>query len=255
MSGEFHGRTIIVTGATKGIGRETAVLLAKLGASVVVTGRDAEGGAETVAAAEAAGGKAVFVAQDVRKEADWARVFETAETKFGPVYGLVNNAGIFFVKPLADTNEDDFDWIYQVNVEGTFLGCKHAMSAIQRSGRPGAIVNVSSLMGQVGFANAIAYCATKGAITGFTKSAALEGGALPHRVRVNSLHPGVIWTPMLTSQFGDSQELSDAFAADTPLKIIGLPEYMADAIVYLLSDAAGYVTGAELTVDGGRGAD
>lgn len=245
---------MVVTGATKGIGRATAVLLAAEGARVVATGRDAEGGAETLAQIRKAGGLAVFVPHDIRSEADWEKVVGEAD-RLGGLYGLVNNAGAFFVKPLAETTDADFDDIYAVNVEGTFLGVRAAFKAIEQAGKPGAVVNVSSLMGQVGFPGAVAYCATKGAVTGFTKSAALEGAAMTPKVRVNSLHPGVIWTPMITGQFGDSQELSDAFAADTPLKMIGLPEYMADAILYLLSDDAAYVTGAELTVDGGRGAD
>lgn len=254
MSGRLQDRVVVVTGATKGIGRSTAVRLAAEGARVVATGRDASGGAETLALVREAGGEAVFLPHDIRSEADWDKVAAEAD-RLGGLYGLVNNAGAFFVKPLAETTDADFDDIYAVNVEGTFLGVRTAFQAIGRAGRPGAVVNVSSLMGQVGFPGAVAYCATKGAITGFTKTAALEGAAMTPRVRVNSLHPGVIWTPMITGQFGDSQELADAFAADTPLKIIGLPEYMADAIVYLLSDDAAYVTGAELTVDGGRGAD
>jgi NAD(P)-dependent dehydrogenase (short-subunit alcohol dehydrogenase family) len=132
---------------------------------------------------------------------------------------------------------------------------KHGFAAIGATGRGGSIVNVSSLMGQVGYPGAVAYCATKGAITGMTKAAAMEGALMQPQVRVNSLHPGVIWTEMVTSQFGDSQELQDAFAAETPLKMIGLPEYVADAIVFLVCDDSSYMTGAELTVDGGRGAD
>ena len=167
----------------------------------------------------------------------------------------MNNAGVFFGKPLAETTEADFDWAYSVNVEGTFLGIKHAFRDCARGQMAGSIVNVPSLMGQVGYPNAIAYCASKDDITSMTKAAALEGAAMSPRVRVNSLHPGVIWTPMITDTFGDNQELADAFAADTPLRMIGRPEYIADAIHYLVSDDASYVTGAELTVDGGRGAD
>jgi NAD(P)-dependent dehydrogenase (short-subunit alcohol dehydrogenase family) len=129
------------------------------------------------------------------------------------------------------------------------------MAAIAKTGRGGAIVNVSSLMGLVGYPQNAAYCASKGAVTGMTKSAALEGAAFTPPIRVNSLHPGVIWTEMITSQFGDDKALSDHFASETPLKIIGLPEYMADAILFLASDESSYVTGAALTVDGGRGAD
>lgn len=255
MTNGMNGRAIIVTGATKGIGQAACVALARQGARIVATGRDREGGEATVNQAQSAGGEAMFVEHDVRNEADWVHVFAEAEKRFGPPAGLVNNAGIFFVKPIADTTEDDFDTIYEINVEGTFLGMKHAFRSFVRSRTRGAIVNVSSLMGRVGYPNAIAYCGTKGAITAMTKTAAIEGAAMDPKVRVNSLHPGVIWTPMITSNFGDDKSLADAFAADTPLRMIGLPGYMADAICYLISDEAAYVTGAELTADGGRGAD
>jgi NAD(P)-dependent dehydrogenase (short-subunit alcohol dehydrogenase family) len=255
MSGVLDGRVIIVTGATKGIGRETARLLASEGANVACTGRDATDGAAVVAEITAAGGQAIFVRHDIASEADWSDVISRAESELGGVYGVVNNAGAFFVKPLADTTEADFQGIFDVNVLGAFLGVKLGFEAIARAGKPGAIVMVSSLMGQVGFAGAAAYCATKGAVTGLTKTAALEGAAMTPPVRVNSLHPGVIWTPMITGQFGDDPALADAFAADTPLRMIGLPRYMADAILYLVSDQSAFVTGAELTVDGGRGAD
>jgi NAD(P)-dependent dehydrogenase (short-subunit alcohol dehydrogenase family) len=260
MNGRLHDRVVIVTGATKGIGRETARLLAREGAKVACTGRDAEGGAGVVAEIAAEDGRAIFVPHDVARQDDWRRVISRTEAELGGVYGVVNNAGAFFVKPLAETSEEDFKGIYEVNVQGAFLGVKLGFEAIARAGASGdvasgAIVNVSSLMGQVGFPGATAYCATKGAVTGLTKTAALEGAAMTPRVRVNSLHPGVIWTPMITSQFGDDQALSDAFAADTPLRIIGLPRYMADAILFLLGDESAHVTGVELTVDGGRGAD
>jgi cyclopentanol dehydrogenase len=254
MSGRLSGKTVIVTGATKGIGWEAALRASQEGAAVVATGRDETAGAALAATIAAAGGQGAFVRHDVRSEADWAAVIARAEA-FGPLDGLVNNAGVFFVKPLAETTEADFDQAYQINLEGAFLGVKGAFEAFARGKRPGSIVNVSSLMGQVGFPNATAYCASKGGITGFTKAAAIEGAAMDPKVRVNSVHPGVIWTPMITSEFGDDQALADAFAADTPLRMIGLPEYVADAILFLVSDESAYVTGAELTVDGGRGAD
>lgn len=255
MSERLRDRVVIITGATKGIGRETAKLLAREGAKVACTGRDAVDGASVVAEITAEGGTAIFVLQDIASEADWRTVIARAEAELGGVYGVVNNAGAFFVRPLAETTEADFQSLYDVNVQGAFLGLKLGFEAIVRAGAPGAIVNVSSLMGQVGFPEAIAYCATKGALTGLTKTAALEGAAMRPQVRVNSLHPGVIWTPMITSQFGDDPALADAFADDTPLRMIGLPQYMADAILFLISDEACMVTGAELTVDGGRGAD
>ncbi len=255
MSGALQDRVVIVTGATKGIGRETARLLAREGAKVACTGRNRDDGAAVVAEITAEGGTAIFIPHDIAREADWREVVRRTETELGGVYGVVNNAGAFFVKPLAETTEADFQDIYDINVQGAFLGVKLGFEAIARTGSPGAIVMVSSLMGQVGFPGATAYCATKGAVTGLTKTAALEGATMTPKVRVNSLHPGVIWTPMITGQFGDDQALQDAFAADTPLKIIGLPRYMADAILFLLGDDSAHVTGIELTVDGGRGAD
>jgi NAD(P)-dependent dehydrogenase (short-subunit alcohol dehydrogenase family) len=246
MSRRLEGRTVIVTGASKGIGAATLAACLREGARVVGTARDVAG------IPEREGCRAV--PHDVGSEADWKLVIDAAES-LGPVYGVVNNAGGFILKPIAETSEGDFDALYRTNVEGTWLGVKHGFAAIQRSGRPGAIVNVSSLMGQVGVENGVAYCATKGAVTGLTKAAAIDGGRLDPRIRVNSLHPGVIWTPMLTGVFGAEASGDDLFGADTPLRRVGRPEEMAEAIVFLLSDDSSYMTGAELTVDGGRGAD
>ena len=254
MIGKLSDRVLVVTGATRGIGRATALRLAAEGADLIVTGRDVEAGKETVRRIDASGGRSLFIPHDVAVEADWIRVMDLANER-GPVAGLVNNAGLFFVKPLEETSADDFDNIHAVNVEGVFLGIKHAFRGFEAAGRGGAIVNVSSLMGLVGFPGATAYCATKGAVSGMTRAAALDGAAMSPKVRVNTLHPGVIWTEMITNQFGDDPALAAAFAADTPLRMVGLPEHMAEAILFLISDDSAFMTGAELTVDGGRGAD
>ncbi|MEM9376351.1 MAG: glucose 1-dehydrogenase [Pseudomonadota bacterium] len=252
---DLREKVAIVTGATKGMGRSAALLLAQSGAKVIATGRSEDAGAETVDLMRSVGGDGVFIRQDITSESDWKIVCDAAMSQFGGLDILVNNAGVFMVKPIQETSEEDFDWIYRTNVEGTFLGMKYGFEAMRKTGRGGAIVNVSSLMGQVGFPGASAYCATKGAIAGMTKSAALEGAELTPPIRVNSLHPGVIWTEMITGQFGDDAALQQVFIDETPLKMIGLPEHMADAIAYLASDQSSYVTGSELTVDGGRGAD
>lgn len=252
---DLKDKVAIITGATKGIGRSTAILFARSGAKVIATGRSEDAGAETAAMIQAEGGEGLFIRQDVTSEADWEKVCDLALSRFGGLDIVVNNAGVFMVKPIEETSEDDFDWIYRTNVEGTFLGIKYGFDAMRKTGRGGSIVNVSSLMGQVGFPGASAYCATKGAITGLTKSAALEGADITPQIRVNSLHPGVIWTEMITDQFGGDEALQQAFIDETPLKMIGRPEHMADAIAYLASDQSSYVTGSELTVDGGRGAD
>lgn len=255
MTGRLAGQIVLITGATKGIGRAAAVAAAREGAHVTVTGRDADGAAETLRQVEAVGARALFLPHDVRREDEWETVIAETERQFGPLTGLVNNAGVFLLKPLAETSEADFDIAYEVNVEGQFLGIKHALRAFARSKTAGRIVNVSSLMGQVGVEYGIAYCGTKGAITGMTKAAALEGAAMIPKVRVNSLHPGVIWTPMIQNAFKGHMEMVDAYIAGTPLRMIGQPEHMADAILFLLSDDSAYMTGAELTADGGRGAD
>jgi NAD(P)-dependent dehydrogenase (short-subunit alcohol dehydrogenase family) len=252
VSRALSRRVIVVTGATRGIGRATALRLAAEGARVVATGRDADSGDETVRLIEEAGGSCVFVRQDVTVDADWERVIDMANG-LGGLHGLVNNAGIFIVGPIADATEADFDAMFAVNVEGAFLGIKHAFRAFAADRRAGVIVNVSSLMGLVGYPEAMVYCATKGAMTGMTRAAALEGAAMDQKVRVNTLYPGVIWTEMVASHFGDNDALAAAFAADTPLSMVGKPEHMADAIAFLIGDESSFMTGAELTVDGGRG--
>ena len=151
MTGRLNDRVVIVTGATKGIGRETAKLLAREGAKVACTGRDAADGASVVAEIAAEGGRAIFVPHDVVSESDWRNVVAQAEAELGGVYAVVNNAGAFLVKPLAETTDTDFQYAYDVNVHGAYLGVKLGFEAIARAGAPGAIVNVSSLMGQVGF--------------------------------------------------------------------------------------------------------
>jgi NAD(P)-dependent dehydrogenase (short-subunit alcohol dehydrogenase family) len=252
MSGRLTGKVVLLTGGTIGIGRATAVALAREGARVVLTGRNEVEGAASVEEVEAVGGEARFLPQDITDEARWEAVVAQTEAAFGGLDVLVNNAGAFMVKPLLETSVDDFDWIYRVNVEGPFLGMKHALPAMLGRGG-GSVVNVSSLLGKIGFPGGTAYCASKGALTALSQATAKEWA--DRRVRVNVIHPGVIWTKMVRDGMGDDDAVKQFLADETPLGRVGVPDDIAGAIVYLASDAASFVTGADFTIDGGRGAD
>ncbi|MEQ8483025.1 MAG: SDR family oxidoreductase [Pseudomonadales bacterium] len=248
----LDGRIAIVTGATSGIGRAIALRLAAEGAYVVATGRNEDQGAVTLAAIEKTG-RGWFRHQDVTDPDGWGSLVDEVERGLGGLDVLVNNAGLFFVKPLEDTTEEDFDAIYRVNVEGTFLGMQAAAAAMARRGG-GSIVNISSLLGVRGFPGASAYCATKGAVTQMTLSAAVELGRSGCPIRVNVIHPGVYWTEAVAAQMGADRSVRQALADATPLGRLGEPEEVAGAVAYLASDEARLVTGSEMTIDGGRGA-
>ena len=245
---KLDNKVAIVTGATSGIGRETAILLAQEGASVIFTGRNKEAGEETGKIILKEGGKGIFVQHEVANEDNWKLVVNTAKEHFGLIDILINNAGQFFLKPLLDTTLEDFNEICSVNIDGTWLGMKHCLAEMNDGG---AIVNVSSLMGQMGLPDAAGYCASKGAVTSMTKAAALE--VADRNIKINTLHPGVVWTPMVGGGEGGSEDLKNFFILETPLREVGLPKYMADAILFLCTTE--YMTGSELNVDGGRFAD
>jgi len=260
----LDGKVALITGGARGIGGETARLMSLAGAKVVV-GDILEGvGHETVEAIRKAGGAAEFVRLDVTKEQDWITAIDTATRRFGKLDALVNNAGLFIGRGIEESNLEDWNRLVTVNMTSVYLGTKSALPALraaaQSSEHGSAIVNVASIAGIVGSPADPLYSATKGGITLFTKSAALEFGRKGYRIRVNSMHPGVIQTEMgelsLLSRAqragsNDTGPTKAAVAQATPLGRLGVPSEIAKGIVFLASDDSSYMTGASLVVDGG----
>lgn len=236
------GKTVVITGGARGMGRAHAEACVAAGANVVLTDILQELGGELVEALPA--GRAVYVQADVSQENDWHRVGEVAIGAFGGVDGLVNNAGILVEHSLQDTSLADFNRVVSVNQTGVFLGMR-AMSPWMAQAGGGSIVNISSVAGLVGFRDCFAYTASKYAIRGMTKAAALELAS--QEVRVNAVFPGDTLTPMIEGSGTDAVASPDAI----PMGRYGLPDEIAAAVLFLLSDASSFVTGAELAVDGG----
>jgi NAD(P)-dependent dehydrogenase (short-subunit alcohol dehydrogenase family) len=248
MSGLLSGRTALVTGAARGIGAAIAAAMAREGARVHLGDRDGDEARRTAAALAAEGLNATGHSHDVTDEASWAAVVAAT----GPLDILVNNAGILLMRSIADTTLDDFRRVSAVNTDGVFLGTRAAFASMGQRG--GAIINLSSVAGMEGAAHHIAYCASKGAVRLMTKAAALEAAVLGYPIRVNSIHPGGVDTRMTqdTYRFGAGAGVEEAVAATTPSGRVGTPDDIADVALFLASDAAGYVNGTEIVVDGGR---
>lgn len=247
----LSGKVALITGAASGLGAATARRLARDGAAVLLTDRDLAG--EDVAASiVAAGSQAAFRLHDVTSHPDWAAAVEHAVTDFGRLDILVNNAGVAGGRhELMDHSYDAWRQILAVNLDGVFLGLRHAGPRIAASGG-GSVINLSSILGKVGMAGAAAYCASKGGVTMLTKAAALEWA--PLGIRVNSVHPGFIDTPMVSNALAereDENEMRVALMSAHPIGRFGVPREIADAIAFLASDDASFITGAELVVDGG----
>jgi len=246
MTGEFQGRTAIVTGAASGIGRAAALGLAANGANVVVTDIDADALDMVARAITDSGGVAHAVAGSVAKHEDVKNVVDQAMGRFGALHLAFNNAGIG--GPLGPTHEIDIDAylrLIDVNLHSVFYGLRYQVPAIIASGG-GAIVNTSSILGTVGDANAVAYVAAKHGVTGMTKAAALDYAA--QGVRINSVHPGYVDTPLLKNLPEGAYE---GLVALHPIGRLGTPTDIADTVLFLLSDRAAFITGAQLSVDGG----
>jgi NAD(P)-dependent dehydrogenase (short-subunit alcohol dehydrogenase family) len=236
-------KTALVTGASKGIGKGIALRLALDGYRVVVNyNSDRKGAADTVAEIRAAGGEAEAVQANVGKAADVARLFRAS----GPVDVLVNNAGVQTWKPLLKLTEREWDRVIDTNLKGCFLCTQSAAKGMRKRGRGGAIVNIGSGCNKIAFPNLVDYTASKGGIEMFTKVAAVELGE--YKIRVNCVAPGAIEIERTKKESGD---YGKTWASITPLGRVGQPSDVASAVAYLVSDAADFVTGQTIWVDGG----
>jgi len=241
---KLENKVALVTGGASGIGASTARRLADEGAKVVITDLSVEQGEAT---AQAIGSNAIFLRHDVSDEAQWAQVVSRVESTFGPISVLVNNAGIVGPRQVVeDYALSDYRKVIDVNQIGVFLGMKSVVPSMRKAGG-GSIINVASVMGLVGSPEAVAYCASKFAVTGMTKAVALELGR--HGIRVNSVHPGPIRTPLLLAT--DQDGLLQASAQQLATGRLGEANEIASVILFLASDEASYCTGGAFTADGG----
>ena len=257
MAGRVQGKVALVTGAASGIGRACAERLAQEGAAVVVTDLQDLKGEETVQAIRKAGGEAAYLTHDVTDEAAWVEVVGEIRRRHGRLDVLVNNAGVGLGGPVLEMTLETWRRQTAVNLDGVFLGVKHTIP-LMREGGGGSIVNMSSVAGLKGAPGLAGYCATKGGVRLFTKAVALECAAAKDGIRVNSVHPGIIETPIwVTVLNADATganappDLDAMSAMAVPLGVKGLPEDIANGVLWLASDESRYVTGAELVIDGG----
>jgi 3(or 17)beta-hydroxysteroid dehydrogenase len=248
--GRVDHKIALVTGGASGIGFATASLLADEGAKVVLTDLDKS---HASAAMAALGQRARFHELDVTREADWIAVTNSTVSEFGRLDILVNSAGVSLLKDIEATTLDEWRSLMAVNLDGTFLGCKHAIRVMKERGG-GSIVNMSSVAGLVGAANLAGYSASKGGVRLLTKSVALHCARKGYNIRCNSVHPSFVETPMLRSMLAaarDPEKLEANYAKAAPLGRLAKPIEVARTILFLTSDESAFTTGAEMVVDGG----
>jgi NAD(P)-dependent dehydrogenase (short-subunit alcohol dehydrogenase family) len=241
---------VLITGALTGIGRATAIAFAKEGARLVVSGRREDAGNTLAAELRGLGAEAEFIRADVRREDEVNRLVEQTVAHFGRLDVAINNAGTEgSLSPVTEFSAEGYAAMFDTNVLGTLLGMKYQLRVMQAQ-RSGSVVNISSTMGERGSANMSLYVGSKHAVEGVTKSAAIEAAAFD--VRVNAVAPGPTETAMLNRLSGGVDEKKMAFSAAVPLKRLGMPEEVADAITFLASDKARFITGQILRVNGGK---
>ena len=247
----LQNKVALITGGASGIGRATAILFAQEGAAVSIVDIDDESGRSVVAEIEAAGGQAIFTLCDVSKAEDCRQAVEKCIAAFGGLDILFNNAGIIRRTNVSTITEAEWDRVMDVNVKSIFLMSKYSIPHMESRGG-GVIVNTGSGWGLKGGGNAVSYCASKGAVINMTRAMAIDHGS--QNIRVNAVCPGDTDTPMLRDEAGQLGQPEDEFmaeAADRPLGRYAQPLEIAQAVLYLASEASSYVTGTTLVVDGG----
>ncbi|MES9976187.1 glucose 1-dehydrogenase [Candidatus Thiodiazotropha sp. LNASS1] len=262
----LNSKTILITGAASGIGASCARLAAESGASVILADIDDRGGIAVTEEIIANGGIAEFQRLDVSSEEEWKSVVEKIIGQYKGLDVLVNNAGITLIKPIEATTLEEWHKLSRVNVDSVFLGMKHSLPALKERSLShvagGSIINMSSAVGLVGIPGALGYTMTKAAVRHMSKSAAIEFAEMGYNIRVNSVHPGLVKTPMAdgiyevwaqSKAFGtdDIAQIEKIMTEAHPLGRHGMPEDIAKAVAFLASDDSSYMTGSELVVDGG----
>ena len=248
---KLYGKTALITGGAGGIGRATALLFAREGAAVGIVDLNQEAGQQIARAISTAGGRAIFERADVTSAADCRRVVERTVHEFGGIHILFNNAGIIRRASVVEISEDDWDAVIAVNVKSIFLMSREIIPVMAKA-EGGSIINTASGWGLAGGPRAAAYCASKGAVVLMTKAMAIDHGR--QKIRVNCICPGDTDTAMLRGEARQMGAAEDRFLADSaqrPLGRVGTPEEIAQAALYLASDATSFVTGAAMVVDGG----
>lgn len=247
----LNQRVAVITGAGSGIGRAMALRFASEGAHILAADLNEEAAAQTVAEVRAGGGHAEAFAVNVAEPAEVQAMVEQAQSSFGRLDILCNNAGIGSTTSVIDQEPDEWDRVMAVNVKSVFLGCKYAIPLMMAQGG-GVIVNTASVAGMIGLVNRAAYSASKGAVIALTKQVAID--YVEHNIRVNCLCPGTVdspWVGRLLQQSDDPSEMRRALTARQPMGRLGTPEEIAGAALYLASDDAAFITGTGLVIDGG----
>lgn len=249
-----RNKVAIITGGGSGIGQACCYLLAEHGANIVVTDINIEAAKATALAIQEKGSSAIYLKHDVASEADWQSVIAKTKEAFGAVDILVNNAGIALSADCKDTSLSDWSRVISVNMDGVFLGVREVLKAMLQGSGKGSIINISSVHGLVGGGTA-SYSASKGGVAAMTKSLAAECGRCGYGIRVNSVHPGAINTPMAylddKSTTEEKLQTAENLRQKIPMGRFAEPIEVAQGVLFLASDASSYITGTSLVIDGG----